>query len=128
VRRLHRLLNHAQQLPRQPAQVGLVAAGLGKACPERSRRGRQHLLRVVLAAVEAPVDDVLDAPAQGREQAGDRQGGDDDGQLGLLAGEGAEDTLEQDDTAEVDQRPCEQLRDRYEKRYEELGWMDFLLS
>ena len=49
--RLHRLLNHTQQLGRQRVQVCFVACGHSKL--------RQHLLGVVFPAKEAPVDPVL---------------------------------------------------------------------
>ncbi len=61
--RLHRLLNNPQQFPCQLVQLHLVAHRL----PE----GGQRLLCVILATVEAPVDELLNALTQGIEQGSD---------------------------------------------------------
>ena len=72
MRGLDRLAHHADQLALERVEVELVA----QAAAERLQRAR----RVVAAAVEAPVDDGLDACERGAEQARDRQGRDRDGQ------------------------------------------------
>jgi len=56
MRRLHRLLHHGQQLLAQLVQVHFLAQGGAERC--------QGLSGVILAAVEAPVNDPLDAPAR----------------------------------------------------------------
>ena len=48
--------------------------------PQTSAEGYKGLFGIVLAAEEAPVDDVLDAPPKRVEQRRDQQGGDDDRQ------------------------------------------------
>jgi hypothetical protein len=53
--RLHALVHHLQQIGAQSLEVGLVA--------HCAAEGRQYLGGVVLAAVEALVDDRLDAAA-----------------------------------------------------------------
>jgi hypothetical protein len=53
---LDRLIHHMQQLGGEPFQIGLVARGRGE--------GGQHLGRVVLAAIEALVDRILNPMAQ----------------------------------------------------------------
>jgi hypothetical protein len=63
VRRLHRLGDHGGQLGAQRVEVDLVAQVRG----ER----RERLLRVVLAAVEAAVDESLHTASGRPEQRGD---------------------------------------------------------
>src|SRR5215204_5532247 len=97
VRRLHRLPHYPHQIAAQGVEVSLV--------PELRREGFQGLPRVVLLAIEPAIYEGLDAAAQGHEQRGDGEGGDDYGQLGLLllACEGAEDRLGCRYASEVDQ-------------------------
>jgi hypothetical protein len=59
---------------------------------------------VVLPAVEAAIDKGLDTPPQRVEQRGYPKGGGDDRELRFLAGQRAEERLEQNDATEVDQR------------------------
>src|SRR5690606_10693555 len=92
--RLHGLLDDPQQLGRQRVEVGLVTDGGGE--------GLDGLLGVVASAVEAPVDGVLHPAADGQEEGGDEQRGEDDGDV-RLADEGVETSLEYDDGAEVNQ-------------------------
>src|SRR5690606_32526783 len=94
VSRLHRLLNHIDESNRQPVEIDLIT--------KDAAEGRQHLLGVVLAPVEAPVDESLDARAQRLDQGGNYQGGDDDRQTIPLAYEQAEDPFEHDHAAHVD--------------------------
>ena len=61
VSRLHRLPNHPYQIVAQGFQVGLV--------PELGGEGFQGLPRVVLPAVEAAVDERLDARRRGLNSA-----------------------------------------------------------
>jgi hypothetical protein len=65
--RLHRLVDHGQQLGGQGVQVDLVA--------QAGREPLDGAGGVVAAAVEAPVDQVLDAAPGGLEQRGHGQGG-----------------------------------------------------
>src|SRR5258705_7296060 len=85
------------QVGAQPAQLYLVA--------DRAAEGGDGLGRVVAAAVEAAVYEALDSAAQGDEQRGDGQGGDDRHQLILaLLRDGAEDILQYDHADGVGQR------------------------
>jgi hypothetical protein len=61
VRRLHGLLDHAQQVLTQLSQVHIL--------PQRRREVLQRARRVVLAAIEAPVNYPLDAPRRGVKSA-----------------------------------------------------------
>jgi len=76
----------ARQVGPDGIQVQLV--------PEPTGEGVQRSSRVVAVAVEASVDDGLDAPACGAEQRGDRERGAGDRQVGLV-GERVEDDLKQ---------------------------------
>src|SRR5215217_5352214 len=71
---------------------------------ELGREALQRLYRIVLPTVEAAVDKALDAAPGRVEQGGYRQGGGHDHELGTLAGQGAEEQLEHDDAAEVEDR------------------------
>jgi hypothetical protein len=62
----------------------------------------QRLSGVVLSPVEAPVDERLRAEPQWVEKGGDREGGGDHGQGGLLACKQDERPLREQDGAEVD--------------------------
>src|SRR5215211_3554283 len=96
---LHGLVDHAQQLGVQGGQVDLVA--------EADREGVHGAGGVVAAAVEAPVDQVLDPAAQRLEQGGGGQGQGGHGQapraLGQ-AGGGGQDEQVGDDQQGGDQR------------------------
>ena len=63
----------------------------------------EGLLGVVAAAVEAPVDERLDAPTGGAEERGDGEGRAGDGEI-VAAGEAAEGGLEREDDPEVETR------------------------
>src|SRR5215210_944081 len=74
VLRLHRLPDYPDQIVAEGAQVGFVAKLRGELF--------ERLSSVVLASVETAVDEGLDTPAPQRvEQGGDRERGDDDGEL-----------------------------------------------
>src|ERR671916_1626845 len=72
---------------------------------ELGRESLQGLGSIVLPAIEAPIYEALNATSQGVEQSSDDEGGDDDGELGLLllTSECAEDRLGHSYAAEVDQ-------------------------
>src|SRR5215211_1383831 len=76
---LHRLPYHIYQVVAECVQICFVA--------QLGREGLQRLSGIVLPTVEAPIDEALDAPPQGREQRGDHQGGCDHSECGSLAGE-----------------------------------------
>ena len=61
IRGLHRLLHHAQQLLAQLLQVHLLRSVALKAC--------QRSGRIILAAIEAPINDRLDARRSGWKSA-----------------------------------------------------------
>ncbi len=105
--RLQRLSHHPRQFRSQHVHIRLI--------PRGERKLRQHLLRVVLLAVEAAVDPILDAAAQRAEERGNRQGREHDGKLRLLPRRRLEDALEQDHTAQEDQRQ-QRGSDRVEQR------------
>ena len=69
MRRLHRLLHDGEHLLTYLLQVSLLA--------QRGAKGRQHLLGIVLLAIKAPINHVLDTAAHGQEERGNRQCGDD---------------------------------------------------
>src|SRR4030067_437619 len=71
--RRHRPLPHSNYLARQLVQIPLVAR-------RRAKRG-EHLLCIVLTAIEPPVNRVLHAAAQRIEQRGDGEGRKDDGYI-----------------------------------------------
>ncbi len=72
--------DNAQQFSLQRFHLHLITGGL--------RELGEDLLGIVLLAVEAAVDEGLDALAQGVEKGGDEQGGEDDGEGGLCSGNG----------------------------------------
>ena len=84
---LHRISNHAYEFAIERLKVSLLAELCGE--------GIERLPRIVLAAVEAPVYEGLDAPPQGVEQGCDYKGRDYYGQLRqpLLACERLKDGL-----------------------------------
>ena len=90
---MHRLLDDGRELAGERSEIDLVA----HAGPESGERPG----RVVLTAVEAPVDDRLDASAQRLEERRDQQRGDDDRDVALLAGGRAEERLKPNDAAQV---------------------------
>src|SRR5215211_1678832 len=96
VRGLHRLPYHPHQILLQRLEVRLV--------PQLDGEGFQGLPGVVLAAVEAAVNEGLDAPTHRVEERRYREGGDHHGQLRLLllSGEEAENCLYRRHAPEVD--------------------------
>src|SRR5579884_3827331 len=66
--------------------------------------GRKHPGGIVLVAVEAAVDENLQAATPRVEQAGDEKRGQSDRELRILTGYGAENRLEDDYAAEIKQR------------------------
>src|SRR5215467_15704622 len=93
--RLHRLLNHRNQVTRKRRQVHLAAQG--------SRKFGERADGIVLAAIEVTINGGLQATAQGPEESGDNEGRGDDGEL-RISGEAAKQSLECDDTDGVDKR------------------------
>src|SRR5690349_10811433 len=79
----------------------LAEAGQFDFLAQRGGEGIQRFSGVVLAAVEAAVNQRLDATAQGLEERGDEQGGGDNGKLGV-SGEVAEQGLQADDSGEIE--------------------------
>jgi len=93
---LHRLVDHGDQFLSQLLQVHLMAQG----CIERFQR----FGCIVLAAVEAAINDPLDAMAQGLEEGSDHQGrGDNDQGILLLAEESAQQGTKDEHEAHVEQ-------------------------
>src|SRR5260221_11400232 len=71
MRGLHRLLHHGQQLLAQLVQVHLL--------PQGGAESGHGLGGVILATIEAPVNDPLDASTERLEQKVRSHGGEDDG-------------------------------------------------
>src|SRR5215207_7432361 len=96
VSRLHGLPYHSHQILIQRLEVRLV--------PQLDGEGFQGLPGVVLAAVEAAVNEGLDAPTHRVEERRYREGGDHHGQLRLLllSGEEEENCLYRRHAPEVD--------------------------
>ena len=97
--RLQSLFHHRQQLLSQLLQLYFVT--------RPGSESLQRLLGVVFMAVEAPVDVILDAPAEGREQRCNEQCGSNYNQGAGLAGERAKNGLKDYDSEKIDyhQRP-----------------------
>ena len=92
---LHRLLNDVEQVLTQLLQVHFLAQGGAEGC--------HGLGGIILAAIEAPVNNPLDALAQGLEEGRNRQGGDDDCDIVILVDAAAQEVLQGNDTANIDQ-------------------------
>ena len=69
---LHGLLHHRQQLLAHLLQI--------KRLSQRGAEGSQRLFRIILAAIEAPINDMLEALAERLEERGNRQRRDDEHQ------------------------------------------------
>src|SRR5260221_3437766 len=99
MRRTHRLLDGAEQVVGQVLQLHLTAQPI----TEGSERAR----RVVLPAIEAPVDERLEAAAQRLKECGDDERGEDDEEGRLLFAarmrEAAHNSLAADDADDVDE-------------------------
>src|SRR5229473_3373783 len=67
--RLHRLLDHRQEMLTQLRQINLVA--------KCGAKGPYRASSIILASVEAPIDDLLNTVTQGLEERSDGQRGDD---------------------------------------------------
>ena len=83
---MQRLAHHPHQVVAQHSEVGLLAKPDGKRW--------EGLRGVVLPAVEAMIDERLHPAAQRDEQGDDRQSRGDDCDSRLLAGQRAEDALQ----------------------------------
>ncbi len=91
---LHGLAYHDQQLLIQLVQIHLLAKRLTEAC--------QDLGRVILAAIKPSIHHLLHAPAQGLEQRGDDQGGDDQHHCVVRTEQAGQQVLPTEDEPEVD--------------------------
>ena len=96
--RLQGFFHNGHDLGLQVVQVHLFA----QSCPE----GCHDLLGVVLLTVEAPVDVMLDAAAEGSEKGGDEQGREDGDYRRLLTADGSYERLEQHHAAKIDDGQC----------------------
>src|SRR5215472_7794421 len=104
MRRLHRLVDHRQQMFAQLRQIYLLAQG--------SAEGGQRLLSVILAPIKAAIDQLLEATPHRQEEGKNCQRGDD--QYGWiicrLPTEQLGQTLQPNDEACVQR--CQQRRQR----------------
>lgn len=94
--RLHRLLDNSEQRLAQLIQVHLMA--------QSSAEGSQRPCRIILAAKEAAINDLLETMAQRLAEGRDRQGGDDDGDAAVLADDAPQERLQANHQANVHQR------------------------
>src|ERR671911_1047761 len=101
---LHRLPYHPNQIVAQCFKVCFV--------PQPGGESIEGLSGIVLPTIEAPVYKGLNTSSQGAEQRCYHQGGDDDGELGLLflAGERSKDYLGRRHAPEIHQRKHQRER------------------
>ncbi len=85
---LHRLLSRRHESLAQLRQINLIAQRLAESC--------QDFLRVILVAVEAPVNKILDTRAQGLECTGYCQRGSNNDYTVCLADESTQEKLQLD--------------------------------
>src|SRR6266699_6511647 len=104
---LHRLLHHRQQALAQLVQVHLVAQG--------GTESGQGLSGVILAAVETPVNNPLDALAERLEQNVDRQRGEDNSHAVVLADDATQERLQANHQAHVNHRQDNSQRAIYKR-------------
>src|SRR5579859_3098429 len=104
--RLHRLFDHRQEMLAQLRQVNLVAQRCTECC---YRAGS-----IILTAIEAMIDDGLNAVTQRLEDGRNHQGGDHDGNVAIGVDDAAQEGLQSDDAAEVNQGQydCERAIDQ----------------
>src|SRR5229473_3606126 len=93
--RLHRFLDHRYEMLAQLRQINLVA--------KCGTEGRHRASSVVLAAIEATIDDGLDAMAQGLEESSNDEGRDHDSDRVILVEHPLEQRLQSNDEAKVQQ-------------------------
>ncbi len=96
MRWLHCFLDDCYELVTQLIQVHPVANCCAK--------GREGAGGIILAAVEAAVDYLLDARAQGLEQGGNCKRGTDNDDIALLVDDSVQEKLQGNDKGKVDQR------------------------
>src|SRR5579863_4623947 len=95
VARLHRLLHHREQVLAQLRQINLIA--------KSGAKSSQRFGGIILAAVEAPVDDALDATAQGLEESGNDESRDHNGDRVILVEQPLKQRLQGNNEAKVQQ-------------------------
>src|SRR6266699_3032315 len=94
---LHCFLDDRYQMLAQLVEIDLITQCRAESC--------ESLGSVIFAAVEAAVDERLDAPSQGLKEGsnGERRSNNDDGRLCFLPGEQTYKRLQTDHQAKVDQ-------------------------
>src|SRR6266851_4443247 len=102
MRWLHRLFHYRHQLFAQRVQVHLLA--------QRGTEGGHYLGSVVLAAVEATINNPLKTIAQRLEEGRDGQSGDDDGHTAVLADDAPQQRLQANHQANIDYRQDDRER------------------
>ena len=70
---------------------------------QRSTESSHDLRRIILAAIEAAVDDLLDAATQGLKEGCNDERGDNNGDITVLVDDAAQEGLQRNDEAYVDQ-------------------------
>src|SRR6266699_1718937 len=107
----HGLLNDCQQLLTQLIQVDFLAQG--------GTEGSHYLRGIVLAAVETPVNQTLDATAERLEQPVNRQRGEDDGHAAVMADDATQQRLQPNHQAHVDPRQDDRQRTIHQRTIDE---------
>ncbi len=95
IRGLHGLLHHRDQVLAQLRQIDLITQG--------GTEGRHRASSIILAPVEATVDDRLEAPSQWLEQGGNDEGRDHDSDRVILVEHPLEQRLQSNNEAKVQQ-------------------------
>ena len=93
---LHRLLDHRNQLLTQLAQVHLTTQ-------HRTECGNCSS-SIILASIEASVNDPLDATSQRLEESCDYERRDDNGHIVILPNDATQEILQEQNTADIQER------------------------
>src|SRR5436190_16993291 len=93
---LHRLLDHRNQLLTQLAQVHLTTQHRAE-CGNCSSS-------IILASIEALVNDRLDATSQRLEESCDYERRDDNGHIVILLNDATQEILQEQNTADIQER------------------------
>src|ERR1700687_4272758 len=103
MRRLHRLLNHLDELFAQLTEINAIAQRCAECC-QRSRR-------IVLATIETAVDDGLDAAALRLDKGGSHEGRGNNNQRRLrFRGKVSHQKLQPDNQAKIDEAEYDSQR------------------
>ena len=96
MRWLHGLLHDRNQVLAQLGQVHFMTKG--------STESPHRFGRIILATVEAPIDDLLNTTAQGQEERGNNQRRDDNDHIIILLDDPTQEELQADNETGIDRR------------------------